>query len=342
MAKGVEDTAFYRYTRLGTLTEVGADPVDFAVTLDEFHARTASRAASWPHTMTTLSTHDTKRGEDVRARSGCPGRDPRSVGRDAFGPARHRIDRPRALDSLLWQAILGAWPASRERLHAYAEKAAREAGDATNWWEPDEASRTDARTRRCRIRRPGASGLLDAFVAEIAPAGWSNSLALKLVQLTAPGSPDVYQGSELWEQSPGRSRQPATGRLRRAAGCSPRSMPVRTAPVDATGAAKLLVVVAGAAAAADRPELFTRYLPAPAIGPAAEHAIAFDRGGALTVATRLPVGLAARGSARGRGRRCLKVSEPAVDVLTGRRFDGGEVAMSQLLSDYPVALLVNE
>lgn len=343
MAKGVEDTAFYRYTRLGTLTEVGADPSHFAVTLDEFHAAQASRAASWPHTMTTLSTHDTKRGEDVRARLAVLAEIPARWGEMLSGLRATASTGHGPFDSLLWQAILGAWPASRERLHAYAEKAAREAGDATNWWEPDQGfeDRMHALVDAA-FDDPEASGLLDAFVAEIAPAGWSNSLALKLVQLTAPGSPDVYQGSELWEQSlvdPDNRRPVDFARRRRLlaaidAGQHP--------PVDATGAAKLLVVARALRLRRDRPELFTRYLPATVIGPAAEHAIAFDRGGALTVATRLPVGLAARGSDPWEGTTLLKVSEPAVDVLTGRRFDGGEVAMSQLLSDYPVALLVNE
>lgn len=343
MAKGVEDTAFYRFTRLGTLTEVGADPSRFALTIEEFHAAQASRAASWPHAMTTLSTHDTKRGEDVRARLAVLAEIPtrwaevleglRAVATTGHGP----------FDSLLWQAILGAWPASRDRLHAYAEKAAREAGEATNWWEP--GKRFEDRMHAlvdAAFDDPAASALLEAFVAEIAPAGWSNSLTLKLIQLTAPGVPDVYQGSELWEQSlvdPDNRRPVDFAHRRRLlaaidAGARP--------PVDGTGAAKLLIVSRALRLRRDRPELFRRYAPATVVGPAAEHAIAFDRGGALTVGTRLPVGLAARGLDPWAGTTLLKVSSPAVDVLTGRRFDGGEVALSQLLAHYPVALLMSE
>ncbi len=137
MAKGVEDTAFYRYTRLGSLTEVGGDPGQFALDVHGFHTAQALRHASWPTAMTTLSTHDTKRGEDTRARIAVLAEIPekwaarleefRGIASTGHGP----------FDALLWQAIVGAWPASastpeglkdyRERLHAYAEKAAREA-----------------------------------------------------------------------------------------------------------------------------------------------------------------------------------------------------------------------
>ena len=129
MAKGVEDTAFYRYTRLTSLTEVGGDPAEFAIDVAEFHARALGRQERMPRSMTTLSTHDTKRGEDVRARLDVIAELPaewaaildelRSLAPLGDGPLEH----------LLWQAIVGAWPASPERLHAYAEKAAREAGE---------------------------------------------------------------------------------------------------------------------------------------------------------------------------------------------------------------------
>ncbi|MGB0099515.1 MAG: malto-oligosyltrehalose synthase, partial [Nocardioides sp.] len=142
MAKGVEDCAFYRWSRLTSLNEVGGDPSVFAASVDDFHDAMVVRQRDWPDAMTTLSTHDTKRGEDVRARITVLAEMP-----DVWSSA---LDELLALapvpdpgfGSLLWQAILGAWGSShddelRGRLHGYAEKAMREAGDRTTWTEPD-------------------------------------------------------------------------------------------------------------------------------------------------------------------------------------------------------------
>ncbi len=152
--------------------------------------------------MVTLSTHDTKRGEDVRARITALAEVP--------GEWESALDELLTLcplpdpgfASLLWQAVLGSWPASRERLHGYAEKAMREAGDRTTWTAPDEAyeaavhAAVDAAHDDERVR-----AVLDRLLARVVAPGWSNALAAKLLSLTIPGVPDVYQGSELWEQS---------------------------------------------------------------------------------------------------------------------------------------------
>ncbi|BDZ64945.1 malto-oligosyltrehalose synthase [Agromyces mangrovi Wang et al. 2018] len=340
MAKGVEDTAFYRATRLGTLTEVGADPSEFAIDVPTLHERFARRQAEWPHSMTTLSTHDTKRGEDVRARLSVLAEVPewwaaalgelRAIAPTGDGP----------FDALLWQAIVGSWPASRERLHAYAEKASREASVSTTWTAPDEAfEQRMHRAVDAAFDDPRAREIVEGLVAELSAPGWSNSLSAKLVQLAGPGVPDVYQGSELWETSlvdPDNRRPVDFGERRRLlaeidAGALP--------PVDETGAAKLLATSRVLRLRRDRPELFTRYTPMAVTGPAAAHAIAFDRGGALAVATRLPVGLAARGDDPWAGTVLLRHSGPTVDVLTGRRFEGGAVPLGELLATYPVALL---
>ncbi|WP_353808409.1 malto-oligosyltrehalose synthase [Agromyces sp. SYSU T00194] len=340
MAKGVEDTAFYRATRLGTLTEVGADPSEFAIDVPTLHERFARRQAEWPHSMTTLSTHDTKRGEDVRARLSVLAEVPERWAA-ALGELREippTGDGP--FDALLWQAIVGSWPASRERLHAYAEKASREASVSTTWTAPDEAF--EERMHRAvdaAFDDDRARAIVEGLVAELSAPGWSNSLSAKLVQLAGPGVPDVYQGSELWETSlvdPDNRRPVDFGERRRLlaeidAGALP--------PVDETGAAKLLVTSRALRLRRDRPELFTRYTPMAVTGPAAAHAIAFDRGGALAVATRLPVGLAARGDDPWAGTVLLRHSGPTVDVFTGRRFEGGVVPMGELLATYPVALL---
>ncbi|MFF8187381.1 malto-oligosyltrehalose synthase [Microbacterium sp. NPDC016588] len=351
MAKGVEDTAFYRYTRLGSLTEVGGDPAEFSLDVDGFHAVQAQRQASWPTAMTTLSTHDTKRGEDTRARIAVLAEIParwaevlgefRDIASTGHGP----------FDALLWQAIVGAWPASastspglaeyRERLHAYSEKAAREASEVTGWWEQDEAFEKRMHAVVDAATGPAASRV-QAFVDEIAADGWSNGLAAKLLQITGPGVPDVYQGSELWEQSlvdpDNRRAVDFAERARLLA-----SLDAEDAPppkVDATGAAKLLVTSRALRVRRACPERYSLYRPLEAAGAASGHVVAFDRGGVSAVATRLPHGLRAAGGWR--DTVLLRPDVAAVDVLTGRRFPGGPVLLSELLEFLPVALLVDE
>ena len=202
MAKGVEDRAFYQYTRLTSLTEVGGDPAEFAIDIDEFHRRQRHRQSTRPNSMTALSTHDTKRGEDVRARIDVLSELPERWGA-TLDKLRHRNPLPDGpFDALLWQAVIGAWPISRERLVGYVIKAAREAGTSTSWNEPDDAFEHAvlAVVDRC-FDDPETIELIEDFVGVVEEPGWSNSLAAKLLQLTAPGVPDVYQGSEFWEDS---------------------------------------------------------------------------------------------------------------------------------------------
>ena len=339
MAKGVEDTAFYRYTRLGSLTEVGADPSEFSIGIEEFHHRHQLRQASFPFSLTTLSTHDTKRGEDVRARISVLAEIPTEwaaiLGR--LRAAAPLGDGP--LESLLWEAIVGAWPASRERLHAYAEKAAREAGNSTRWTAPREEF--EARMHALidsAFDDEHVVGILEDVLDTVRQPGWSNSLSAKVIQLTAPGIPDVYQGSELWETSlvDPDNRRPVDFDERQLylaaidAGAHP--------PIDESGAAKLLVTSRALRLRRDRPEFFTRYAAIEAYGSAAKHVVAFDRGEALTVATRLPIGLVRHG---GWGDTSVIVAgRPVTDVFTGRHFDGGTLRLSEVLERYPVALLV--
>ncbi|MEO7005512.1 MAG: malto-oligosyltrehalose synthase [Terrimesophilobacter sp.] len=338
MAKGVEDCAFYRYTRLGSLTEVGADPEEFAIHTNEYHRRNSLRQAGSPLSMTTLSTHDTKRGEDVRARISVLAEIPEEW-TSALSHLRELAplgDGP--LESLLWQAILGAWPATRERLHAYAEKASREAGNSTSWDRPNE--RFESRMHALidsAFDNPEVEAIVGSLVRRVQDAGWSNSLSAKLLQLAAPGVPDVYQGSEFWERSlvDPDNRRPvdftaAESTLRRLDGGE---LP----PIDASGDAKLLVTSRALRLRRDQPELFTRYLGVPAFGAAARHVVAFDRGGAVAVATRLPIGLASKGGWRDTS--ILLSRQQRMDVITGRRFDGGELEVAQLLERYPIALL---
>jgi (1->4)-alpha-D-glucan 1-alpha-D-glucosylmutase len=340
MAKGVEDTAFYRYSRLTALSEVGGDPSRFALSVPEFHAAQQERLATWPHTMTTLTTHDTKRSEDTRARiialAELGAEWPAVFERlNALAPLPDGV-----LANLLWQAIVGSRPASRERLHAYAEKASREAGNSTTWTAPDQDF--EARMHAlvdAAFDDPAVVAELDAVDRLLDDAGWSNGLGMKLVQLTAPGVPDVYQGTELWDRSlvDPDNRRPVDYVQRRAilAAIEGGSLP----PVDASGAAKLLVTSAALHLRRDRPSLFTVHRPVAASGSGASHVVAFDRGGAVTVATRLPIGLARAG---GWGDTLLHpVPLDRVDVITGRRYPGSRgIPLAELLATYPVALLV--
>ncbi|MEU6077163.1 malto-oligosyltrehalose synthase [Micromonospora sp. NPDC047074] len=338
MAKGVEDTAFYRWSRFVALNEVGGSPAHFGVPPAEFHRFAAARHARWPAGMTTLSTHDTKRSEDVRARLAVLSELPeRWAGLVTRWTARAPLPDP-AFAHLLWQTAVGAWPIERERLHAYAEKAAREASVSTSWADPDPAfERAMHAVVDAMYDDPELHAALTAFAAEIAPAGWSNSLAQKLVQLAMPGVPDTYQGTELWDNSlvDPDNRRPVDFAVRRQllARLDQGWLP----PVDADGAAKLLVVSRTLRLRRDRPELFTGYRPVPAHGPAGRHAVAFDRGGAVAVATRLPLGLARAGGWAGTT-LSLPVHE-VTDLFTGRVYSGGETALADLLATYPVALL---
>jgi (1->4)-alpha-D-glucan 1-alpha-D-glucosylmutase len=338
MAKGVEDSAFYRFGSLTSLNEVGADPSQFAIEIAEFHRRQADRQAALPLSLTTLSTHDTKRGEDVRARITALSERP-ELWASALGRLRAAAGfGDPALENLVWQAVLGAWPASRQRLHAYAEKAAREAGTSTSWISPDAAfeERMHAAIDAAFDDQHVASVIADT-VAAIAPAGFVNGLSAKLLQLAAPGIPDVYQGSELWELSlvDPDNRRPVDFTLR--ARLLERIDDGWLPPLDESGAAKLLVTARTLRLRHEHPELFTSYRPVDVVGSMREHVVAFDRGGAIAVATRLAHSLHEAGGWRD------TVIEPAgirlVDVLTGREFAGGAISVAEVLDRYPVALL---
>jgi (1->4)-alpha-D-glucan 1-alpha-D-glucosylmutase len=196
MAKGVEDTAFYRYGRLLALNDVGGDPSRFSLGVEAFHAANAERAERFPHNLLVTQTHDTKRSGDVRARIGA------LAGMvDAWGAfARRWIDG--AVDAptqwFVLQTLLGAWPIEEDRLTGYLEKALREAKVGTNWIDPDEDYE--------RRVQGWATGLLAdaAFLADFEPlharvaeAGHRAALAQLALKLTAPGLADLYQGDEL-------------------------------------------------------------------------------------------------------------------------------------------------
>jgi (1->4)-alpha-D-glucan 1-alpha-D-glucosylmutase len=365
MAKGVEDNAFYRTSRLTSLNEVGADPGVFAITPDEFHEAMQTRQREWPDAMTTLSTHDTKRGEDVRARITVLAEMP-DLWEQTLDSLLALVPLPDpGFGALLWQAILGAWPSTvddqppadlRGRLHGYAEKAMREAGDHTTWTEPDAAyeeavhAAVDAVFDDTQVH-----AALVELVELVSSPGWSNALATKLVAITAPGVYDVYQGSELWEQSlvDPDNRRPVDFARRQDLLDQARvatAAPARPTSPDDPGAAKLWVTHTALTLRRDRPELFSGYRPLEVRGEAAEHVLAFDRGGAITVVTRLPHGLAARGGwgetvltlPPGRWRDTLAGFELSDAPTAEQVTDVAEVRLADLMADLPVALLVKE
>ena len=338
MAKGVEDTAYYRYSRFIALNEVGGDPGQFGIPLQDFHAIQVARQARLPASMTSLSTHDTKRGEDVRARLAVLSEIPEPWA-DFVELFLDMTAIPnRLFGYFVAQTLVGVGPIEPARLHAYAEKAMREASDGTTWTAPDAAfekavhEAVDSAYEEPRLR--AAWDQMDSLVT--AP-GWSNSLGQKLVQLTMPGVPDVYQGTELWDDSlvdPDNRRPVDFARriqLLEELGDGPPS-------IDETGAAKLWITRQALRLRRTRPDWFNDYRLVGASGATHDHLIGFDRGGAITLATRLPIGLAASG---GWGGTTVDIPGSYVDVLTGRRWRG-TVAMQDLLATYPVALLATE
>jgi (1->4)-alpha-D-glucan 1-alpha-D-glucosylmutase len=199
MAKGVEDTAFYRWFRLTALNEVGGNPDRFSLTPEEFHRAARERLERHPHTLLASQTHDTKRAGDVRARIGA------LAGLHEEWAERVRrwhsltggMDDPNE-EYLLWQTLVGAWPIVPGRLELYLEKALREAKRTTSWLEPDEAH--ERRVEELVRSLYSNQELLDdfePFAARVARAGEHASLGALLLRLTSPGLPDLYQGDAL-------------------------------------------------------------------------------------------------------------------------------------------------
>ncbi len=221
MAKSLEDTAFYRFHRLLALNEVGGDPAARALSIDTFHEMMLTRAREWPHGMTATATHDTKRGEDARARllalAELPGEWASSVGRWKILNAPHLVSAgggrapSAAAEYMLYQTLLGAWPLDQrddsflERIQAYALKASREGKLETSWLNPNGAYETGLRTFLERILDRSKSAefldLLQTFAQRIALLGALNSLSQITLKATLPGVPDFYQGTEFWDLS---------------------------------------------------------------------------------------------------------------------------------------------
>ncbi|SFJ84024.1 malto-oligosyltrehalose synthase [Bradyrhizobium sp. Gha] len=221
MAKSLEDTAFYQFHRLLALNEVGGDPASKGLAIPAFHAAMRVRAKEWPQGMTATATHDTKRGEDARARiaalSEIPGEWTSAAARWKVLNASHLVlngdlRAPSAtFEYMLYQTLLGAWPLQGpnagfvERIQAYALKAAREGKEETSWLNPHEAYENGVKSFIEKILDPARSGefleALQTLGRRVAQLGALNSLSQLTLKATLPGVPDFYQGTEYWDLS---------------------------------------------------------------------------------------------------------------------------------------------
>ena len=352
MAKGLEDTVFYSFNRLVSLNEVGGDPGHFGVSPTAFHQACLEAQQRWPQGMLATSTHDTKRSEDVRVRihllSEIPARWAKAVRRWAALNERYRRGGwpDRNTEYLLYQTLVGAWPLEVERALTYMEKAIREAKVHTSWTHTntdyEEAVRgfvTDV------LAAPEFTADLTAFVASLVQAGRVNALAQTLLKLTAPGVPDLYQGTEVWNLSlvDPDNRRPVDYDLRRRLlhelqGATPEQVWAR---ID-EGLPKLWLIHQVLALRRRQPELFgpqADYQPLLAKGERAAHVVAFVRGGAaVTVVPRLVLGLNGEW-----GDTILEVPDGTWrNALTGDDVDGHVTRMADLLARFPVALLTRK
>jgi (1->4)-alpha-D-glucan 1-alpha-D-glucosylmutase len=329
MAKGVEDTAFYRYARLLALNDVGGDPSRFGLAVDAFHAANRQRAERFPRNLLTTQTHDTKRSGDVRARLGAistmAGEWAARVRRwlEACSPLEGPDDVERYF---IFQTLAGAWPIEPDRLVGYMEKALREAKRTTNWIEPDEAHEA-AVARFCRAlyeHRPFRADF-ERFADELARAGDRAALGQLLLKLAVPGVPDIYQGDELLALSlvDPDNRREVDWERRRGLLAEVRS---NAGPTPETR--KLWLIHRALALRARRPEAFAGdYEPL----EAGRDACAFVRGGAVVAAAAI------RGDGAG-----VRVELPAGrwrDALGGGEHAGGPVELAELVGELGVGLL---
>ena len=313
-AKAVEDTAFYRYGRLLSRTDVGFDVAMFSMDVAEFHRKAAARGMAFPDAMLTGATHDHKRGEDVRARLAVLSEIPdewtaamirwREASADLRG-----AEAPSAADeAILCQTLVGAWPhglsaddaegckAFAERVAGWQEKALREAKLQTDWSAPNEAYETAARELLMTLMTTPDLPLraeITAFAERIGPAGAANGLVQTLLKLTIPGVPDTYQGVEFWDLSlvDPDNRRPVDFAGRQAA-LAKGEATLEAAVHWRDGAVKQSLIAATLGARARMPRVFAEgsYEPLEVEGPDAPNVIAFARtlgsDSAVTVALR--------------------------------------------------------
>jgi (1->4)-alpha-D-glucan 1-alpha-D-glucosylmutase len=347
MAKGVEDTSFYRWNRLIALNEVGGSPGSFGCSIAEFHDAALHRQQQWPYAMTTLSTHDTKRSEDIRARLFALSELPETWGESIVRwRARTQSYRIRSewpdptAEYLFWQTLVGAWPIDAVRMAAYLCKAAREAKLHTSWTDPDHEYEQALQAFAERVL--GDDELIcdvQEFVALLRPRARANLLGQKLLQLTMPGVPDVYQGTEivnLFLVDPDNRRPVDYQRLKALLGSPDPSS-------DDEERLKLLVTSTALRLRRRHQEWFGTggdYLPLFAYGAARDHLVAFARAGrVVTAVPRFTVSLERAG---GWGDTTLPLPDGRFRHCFTNEDFAGETRVAALFDGFPVALLVRE
>jgi (1->4)-alpha-D-glucan 1-alpha-D-glucosylmutase len=353
MAKGVEDTALYNYNRLTGLNEVGSNPALGALSVAEFHRLNGLAQRQLPHRMVTLTTHDTKRSEDVRARLAVLTEVPECF-RATIQRWHQRNEHLRKdgvpgpnMEYLYYQTLIGAWPIELERASAYMLKAVREAKQETSWTDMN-SEYEDALHQFVQHTLEDADGFVTEvgrFVAHIQTAGRMNSLAQTLLKCTVPGVPDLYQGSELWDHhlvDPD-NRSPVRFDLRKRLLDELDSLSTqRILQRMPDGLPKMWTIRQAHRVRRERAASFGEagaYTPILAEGPRRENVVAFLRGeDVVTVVPRLTRSLdhGWQGTTihlpQGRWRNRLASSEVS----------GGTIPVLDLLSEFPVALLTRE
>ncbi|MFO7778791.1 MAG: malto-oligosyltrehalose synthase [Nitriliruptoraceae bacterium] len=372
IAKGFEDTVLYRDLRCTAVNEVGADPAEVGTSVAELHGLDLEVAAHRPATMRLSTSHDTKRSEDVRARLAVlaqrPGWWVATVDRlrSSAAGARSRTDENTAAtpamwplpvhEHLAWQTVVGAWPIDAERLGAYLVKAAREGKEATDWLTPDtDYEAALERYATALTEEPALVAIVEEAVAEIDRLGAVTSLAMTVTKLTAPGVPDTYQGTEVWNRSlvdPDNRRPVDHDRLAALASelAGRQPSPELAAELLADlgdGRAKLWVTRQALRLRREHPELLgpgASYAPLVATGQQAREVWACVRGGAVVAITPCRIGqLKGTAAALDLGDTQLCLPEGTYhDVLAGRRVGGGRHRVTSLLAGFPVALYLKE
>jgi (1->4)-alpha-D-glucan 1-alpha-D-glucosylmutase len=350
MAKGLEDTTFYCFNRMIGLNEVGGSPERNGLTIAEFHEYCARMQAKHPLTMTTLSTHDTKRSDDVRARlaviSEMPARWKAVVSRWFRRNAQFKTGSypDRNTEYFFYQTLVGTWPISVDRLTAYMEKAAREAKQQTSWTQQNKDFEDALKNF---IERALSSeefiAEIETFVSLLLAPGRTNSLAQTLIKFTAPGVPDTYQGSELWDlrlvdpdnRGPVDYETRASMLAELKAGLAVEEIMTRSD----SGLPKLWLVHCALKLRTEKPECFGKcadYAPLKVSGSKSDHLIAYLRGqNVVTVAPRWSATLAGRWGS-------TSVDFPKgrwINRLTNEEWNGGSTRIQTLLQRFPVALL---
>ena len=379
MAKGVEDTAFYRWNRFVALNEVGGSPDRFGIAPSAFHKANAQRAERWPHAMLASATHDTKRGEDARARLAVLSERPEEwrrqvvswgrILRARIGDVEGTAAPDRNDEYMLYQMLVGAWPTdmierpAAEALAAFAgrirealTKSIREAKLRSGWAAPNAAYEDAALAFASEALRPDGAGFLNAFlpfVADVARLGAQNSLVQTVLKLTAPGVPDAYQGSELWDFSlvdpdnrravDYRTREAALAELQPRLGSEEARAGLFASLLEnwRDGRVKLAAIALLLALRRERPGLFAEggYRPVEIAGEDADWALGFlreqGRERLAVVAARYPV----KREAKPGWEAVARLPEGRwIDRFRGRAIEAN-APLSEWLGGLPVAVL---